>query len=76
MADDEELGEIKKFRLDLRHNILKRFDQTSKLEEYILATLLDPRFITKCFKYDKVEEVKRFCKKCFIHSVERKLINF
>jgi hypothetical protein len=54
---------IKKFQNDLKNALLSRFNHVNKQEEYLLATLFDVRFISKCFKAEKLIEVKKLCLK-------------
>jgi hypothetical protein len=65
---------MKKFREDLKNCLLQRFQNVFNLEEYLLATFLDPRFITKCFSEEKLEIVKILCKNCFLACYKSNLI--
>jgi hypothetical protein len=70
------LTEVKKFKADLKKFILQRFQHIFQLEEYLLATFLDPRFITKCFLPEKLEEIKQLGKSCFTICSKENLIDF
>ena len=43
---------IKVFKTDLRKNLIKRFSEKEELEEYAIATLLDPRYKKRFFMDD------------------------